>query len=169
MTGIEMPMQLKDISRLERQNNISVSVYGWEQSKKNKDGEVDPGYAFTLRITEEVKPNHVNLLMIGDEVKHYCWVKQFSRLVSAQYSQHDGELAYCHFCLHGFHSKAIPGQCTRLEDAKRRRDEHEKECFRHGGQKTSFPEDPTVRFKSIEKQVTYFFFIIPAVYFTTNF
>ena len=168
MTGIEMPMQLKDISRFERQNNISVNVYGWESAKKNKDGEVDPGYAFTLRIAEEVKHNHVNLLMIGDEVKHYCWVKQFSRLVSAQYSQYNGELAYCHFCLHGFHGQTIPGQCTRL-DAKRRRDEHEKECFRHGGQKTSFPEDPTVRFKSIEKQVTYFFFIIPTVYFTTNF
>ena len=169
MTGIEMPMQLKDIPRFERQNNISVSVYGWESAKKNKDGEVDPGYAFTLRIAEEVKPNHVNLLMIGDEVKHYCWVKHFSRLVSAQYSRHDHELAYCHFCLHGFVGVAIPGQCTRLEDAKRRRDEHEKECFRHGGQKTSFPEDPTVRFKSIEKQVTYFFFIIPTVNSTTNF
>ena len=61
MTGIEMPMQLKDISRFERQNNISLNVYGWESAKKNKDGEVDPGYAFTLRIAEEVEPNHVNL------------------------------------------------------------------------------------------------------------
>ena len=134
-----------------------------EPAKKNKDGEVDPGYAFTLHIAEEVKPNHVNLLMIGDEVKHYCWVKHFSRLVSAQYSQHDGELAYCHFCLHGFHGQAIEGQCTQFEDAKHRGDEHEKECFLHGGKKTSFPEDPTVRFKSMEKQVTYLSFIIPTV------
>ena len=100
-----------------------------------------------------------NLLMIDDEVKQYCWVKQFSRLVSAQYTGAHGEHAYCHFCLHGFVGVAIPGQCTRLEDAKRRRDEHEKECFRHGGQKTSFPDDATVRFTSIEKQVTYLFFI----------
>ena len=159
MTGIEMPMQLKDIPRFERQNDISVSVYGWEPAKKNKDGEVEPGYAYTLRIAEEVKPKHVNLLMIGDEVKHYCWIKYFSRLVSAQHSRSGHELAYCHFCLHGFYGQAIPGQCTRLEDAKRRRDEHEKECFRHGGQKTSFPDDATVRFTSIEKQVTYLFFI----------
>ena len=40
-----------------------------------------------------------------------------------------------------------------MEDAKRRRDEHEKECFVHGGQKTSFPEDPYVKFQAIEKQV----------------
>ena len=153
MTGIDMPMELKDIPRFE-QNNISVSVYGWEPMKKNKDGEVEPGYAYTLRVAKDVKPHHVNLLMIGDEVKHYCWIKHFSRLVSAQYSRHGHELAYCHFCLHGFYGQAIPDQCTRLEDAKRRRDEHEKECFRHGGQKTSFPDDPCVRFTSIEKQVT---------------
>ena len=154
MTGINMPMELKDIPRFEKQNSISVSVYGWEPTKKNKDGEVEPGYAYTLRVAEDVKPHHVNLLMIGDEVKHYCWIKHFSRLVSAQYSRYGHELAYCHFCLHGFYGQAIPGQCTRLEDAKRRRDEHEKECFRHGGQKTSFPDDPCVRFTSIEKQVT---------------
>ena len=39
MTGIEMPMQLKDIPRFERQNNISVSVYGWEPAKENEEGE----------------------------------------------------------------------------------------------------------------------------------
>ena len=37
MTGIDMPMQLKDIPRFEKQNDISISVYGWEPTKKNKD------------------------------------------------------------------------------------------------------------------------------------
>ena len=54
MTGIEMPMQLKDIPRFERQNDISINVYGWEPAKKNKDGIVEPGYAYTLRTAEEV-------------------------------------------------------------------------------------------------------------------
>ena len=60
-------------------------MYGWEPAKKNKDEEVEPGYAYTLRITDELKPNHVNLIIIGDEVKHYYLVKHFSSLVSAQY------------------------------------------------------------------------------------
>ena len=64
MTGIEMPMELKDIPRFEKQNNISVSVYGWEPTKKNKDGEVEPGYVYTLRVAQDVKPNHVNLLTL---------------------------------------------------------------------------------------------------------
>ena len=153
MTGIEMPMQLKDIPRFERQNDVSISVYGWKTTQKNKDGEEEPGFAYPLHNAQEVKPNHVNLLMIGDDVKHYCWVKHFSRLISAQYTASKNEHAYCHYCLHGFYGIAIEGQCTRLEDAKRRRDDHEKECFRHGGQKTSFPKDPCVKFEAMEKQV----------------
>ena len=153
MTGIEMPMQLKDIPRFERQNDVSISVYWWKPTQKNKDGEEEPGFAYPLHNAQEVKPNHVNLLMIGDDVKHYCWVKHFSRLISAQYTGAHGEHAYCHYCLHGFYGIAIEGQCTRLEDAKRRRDDHEKECFRHGGQKTSFPKDPCVKFEALEKQV----------------
>ena len=136
-------------------------MYGWEPAKKNKDEEVEPGYAYTLRITDELKPNHVNLIIIGDEVKHYYLVKHFSSLVSAQYLTNGHELAYCHFCLHGFVGVVIEGQCSQLEDAKRRRDEHEKECFRHGGQKTSFPDDPIVRFTSVEKQVIYLLLLFP--------
>ena len=104
MTGIEMPMQLKDIPKFERQNDISVSVYGWE-SDTNEDDEL--GFVYTLHMAKEVKPHHVNLLMIGEDVKHYCWIKYFSRLVSAQYSAHHGEVAYCHYCLHGFYGVAI--------------------------------------------------------------
>ncbi len=46
MTGIDMPMQLKDIPRFEKQNNISVSVYGWEPAKKNEDAEEVLGFAY---------------------------------------------------------------------------------------------------------------------------
>ena len=38
MTRIDMPMQLKDIPRFEKQNNISASVYGWEPVRKDEDG-----------------------------------------------------------------------------------------------------------------------------------
>ena len=124
MTRIEMPLQLKDILKFERQNDISVSVYAWEPENNNEDGEDDIEFAYTLRVAKDIKPRHVNLLMISDKIKHYC-----SCLVSSQYSDHDGELAYCHFCIHGFCGIPIEGQCTRLQDAKRRRDEHEKECF----------------------------------------
>ena len=87
--------------------------------------------------------------MIDDKIKHYCWIKNLSCLVSAQYSGHDEEPTYCRFCLHGFCDRPIEGQRTRLQDAKRRRDEHEEEFFAHGGQRTSFPEEPYIEFKAI--------------------
>ena len=149
-----MPMQCneRNIAKFERQN--SVSVHGWEKGKRNEDDEDEPGFAYTLRIASEVKPRHADLLLIAnDEKQHYCWINNFSCLVSAQYSSAEHEYAYCRFCLHGFYGVAITGQCTRLEDAKRRRDEHERECFVHGGQKTSFPDKPTLQFEAIEKQV----------------
>ena len=149
-----MPMQLKDLDKFERQNEISISVYGWEESKTNADGEEVPGYAHVLRVVCEEKEQHVNLLRIGnDDTSHYCWIKNFSRLVGNQYSANEHELAYCRFCLHGFKGVAIEGRCTRLEDAKRRCNEHESRCFVHGGQKTSFPDNPIVKFEAIEKQV----------------
>ena len=152
--GIDMPMKLKDIPRFERQNDISVSVYAWEEGKE-EDGEL--GFVYPLRVSKEVKPQHVNLLLIAnDETSHYCWIKNFSRLVSAQYSRNGHELAYCRFCLHGF--RGVPSDTiSRLEDAKNRRDKHEQECYRHGGQKVSFPDEPICEFTSIEKQVSRFY------------
>ena len=57
-----------------------------------------PGFAYTLHVATEVKTRHVNLLLISDgQTQHYCLIKNFSRIVAKQYSDHDGELAYCSF------------------------------------------------------------------------
>ena len=73
-------------------------------------------------------------------------------MVGAQYSATRNELAYCRFCLHGFYGVANDEQSS-LQDAQKRRDEHEKGCFVHGGQKTSFPDNPICTFGAVEKQV----------------
>ena len=66
-----MQMQLKDKPRVKRQNYISISAYGWENARINKDGEEELGYATTLRVAKEIKSRHVNLLMIGDKVNTF--------------------------------------------------------------------------------------------------
>ena len=132
-------------------NNISVSVYGAEQ--ENKDGKIG-GFFYPLKVVKEMKEKHVDMLLYSnDENNHYCWIKNFSRLVGSQYTKNHLEHAYCRFCLHGYVGKAIDGQRTRLEDAKRRRDEHEQECFAHNGQKLVFPDDDSVGFDNVFKQV----------------
>ena len=51
MEGIEYPVKIKDIERFEKQNDISVNVFGYEKKK-----------VFPLRISEEKDRQHqVNL------------------------------------------------------------------------------------------------------------
>ena len=150
--GIEMPMKLHDITKFERLNNVSVSVYGAEEERK-ENGEMN-GYFYPLKVVKEIKEKHVDMLLISKgETNHYCWIKNFSRLVGSQYSKNEKELAYCRFCLHGFYGSDSLGECTRLEDAKRRRDKHEDECFVHNGQKLVFPDEDVVEFTNIRKAV----------------
>ena len=61
MSGIQYPVDTKDIGKFKHQNNISVNVYGYE--------------IFLLRITTmTVARHHVNLLYItADETSHYYW------------------------------------------------------------------------------------------------
>ena len=55
MSGIQYPVDIKDINKFEHQNNISVNVYGYEDKK-----------IFLLRITTmTIASHHVNLLSIG--------------------------------------------------------------------------------------------------------
>ena len=62
MSGIQYPVDIKDIGKFEHQNNISVNVYGYEDKK-----------IFTLCITTmNAARHHVNLLYItADEPSHY--------------------------------------------------------------------------------------------------
>ena len=46
LTGIAMPMALKDIPRFERMNNISVSAYGYNEGQE--DEEKDNGFVYRV-------------------------------------------------------------------------------------------------------------------------
>ena len=85
MSGIEMPMKCtkQNIAKFKRQNDISVSVYGVENSRVDDNKDMIPGFAYTLHVATEVKTRHVDLLLIGNgATQHYCWIKNFSALVS---------------------------------------------------------------------------------------
>ena len=86
MSGIQYPIDIKDIGKFEHQNNISVNVYGYEDKK-----------IFPLRITTmTAASHHVNLLYItAGKTSHYVLVKDLSRLVSIQYNNHNGKHYFC--------------------------------------------------------------------------
>lgn len=97
-SDITFPMKLKEISKFEVKNNISVNVYGLES---NFNGErmvnevVGP-----LHFTKQRRMVHINLLLISTEDQsHYCWIKNLSRLVSSQKSRNGHEKYICEGCL----------------------------------------------------------------------
>ncbi|XP_071581344.1 uncharacterized protein [Temnothorax nylanderi] len=61
-----------------------------------------------IRLTDRTSKKHVNLLYVQDprdnNVGHFAWIKNLSRLVSSQLSKHAGRKYICDRCLHYFSS-----------------------------------------------------------------
>ena len=91
-TGIEFPVSLKDIDKFENQNpEIGVNVYGYDKE------------VHILRTNKKDPQNAIDLLLITNEEKqHYCWIKNLSRLLSAQVSKHNGKVYFCKRCMRHF-------------------------------------------------------------------
>ena len=87
--GIEFPVTIDKIG-FERQNNISVNVFGFED------------VLFPIYITKEHLDIHVNLLLYSQgTTRHYCLIKDLNKLLYDQ-STHKARMFYCRHCLHGF-------------------------------------------------------------------
>lgn len=105
-TGIQFPVKISDISKFETNNiDISVNVYGLEKINK-KDNWVYEVVG-PLYYTQTRKNNHVNLLLIDNDrgAQHYCWIKDFSRLLCGQITQRNGVKYFCDACLCYFRTK----------------------------------------------------------------
>lgn len=100
LEGIEFPVSLKGINKFEKANpTLAINVF-----------EIDKEEIYPLRISDfgEQRGRDINLLLIeGKGRKHYCWIKNMSRLVSSQISDHDGEIHLCYRCFNHFHSKEV--------------------------------------------------------------
>ena len=93
-TGIEFPVSLKQIDKFENQNNYTINVFGYEK------------VVYPLRISKKNDKQVINLLLIAnEETNHFCWIKNMSRLISKQKSDHNGKLHFCYRCLNSFHSE----------------------------------------------------------------
>ena len=136
MKGIEYPVSLKedkDISKFEKRNpEISITVLGFNEKDK----------IHTLRSSDYVynrKHNVILLLIERDGVKHYCLVKNPSRLLSKQISAHKEGTHFCFRCLNPFWShKSL--------------EKHWEYCRNHEAVKINMPEKGTIlRFKHHER------------------
>ena len=125
MKGIEYPVNLKDISKFEKQNpEISITVLGFNEKDK----------VYPLHVSEYIynrKHNIILLLIERDGVKHYCLVKNPSRLLSKQISAHREGTHICFRCLNPFWShKSL--------------EKHWEYCKDHEAVKINMPEKGTM-------------------------
>lgn len=75
-TGISFPVKVADITKFEKQNDLSINVFGYE------NGEIYPLY-----LTKERDVRHADLLILNSSDKsHNCWIKNFNRLMGDQHS-----------------------------------------------------------------------------------
>ena len=114
MEGIDYPVSLKDINKFEKQNpTISITVLGYEE--KN---------IYPLRISDNTDREHNIILMLieQDEVKHYCLVKNLSRLLSSQISNGKRKEYLCLRCLNPFNNQEALDKhkefCSEYESVK---------------------------------------------------
>ncbi|XP_055308053.1 uncharacterized protein LOC129572153 [Sitodiplosis mosellana] len=121
-------MKLNQIDKFEKLNpTISVNIYMYEV--KGDDKFIRP-----IRVTKNVKLNHVHLLLITKAIRpkkpnqdqnlqiqsHYCWIKHLSRLVTAQVTKHKCRHYFCDRCLDFFQTseklKKHIDQCMRQNE-----------------------------------------------------
>ena len=108
---------------------MSINVYGVDD---------DNEAIYPLRVSSTLVPDiHVDL--IRDGVQHYTTIRDISRLVRRQLSNHGYTVHCCRRCLHAYSSQELFGA-------------HALDCFH--AQRTKFPEDPHCRFTNIQKQLT---------------
>lgn len=155
--GIEFPVKIGQISKFEQMNpSISINVYIYNEDVKK----VQP-----LRLTNSVKEHHIHLLLltgttfhygrdVTTDVKyHYCWIKNFSRLLSKQISNHNGVLFFCDRCLNHFLKKPLleahVAYCKRQNECEIRMPDETKDKVKFKNVKNQL-ESPFVIYADVE-------------------
>ena len=95
--GVGFPVTLKDIPKVEKQNNLAINVFGYASVIHplylTKDHSASP---INLLLTTEVKDGKTN--------SHYTWIKDFNRLCCNQ-NKHGGKTFFCTRCISGHSSE----------------------------------------------------------------
>ena len=95
-TGVTFPVTIKDMKKIEKQNQININVFGYHQKTRE---------TYPIRISEANFPDHIELLWITQEDEkekeksHYVLIKNFNQFMSS-YTKHHGRKYFCLRCLH---------------------------------------------------------------------
>ena len=134
-TDINFPVQLKDIPKFEKQNNINVHVITADNIEKP---EFYPIYSNRNEYEKQVDL----FLFTKDTNSHYCWIKNLSKLICDQITHHEHKIYICRRCFYYTHDK------NKLED-------HENNgiCKNNGICRIVLSKDKTLKFKNFTRKL----------------
>ena len=95
-SGIEFPITIKQINKIEKKNSIRINVFGYEENQP-----------YPIYISDEKYEDHMELLLITkDENKHYVLIKDFNKFMYQQ-TKHKERKHFCMHCLQCFSSERV--------------------------------------------------------------
>ena len=95
-SGVSFPVQIKDIGKIEKQNSVTINIFGYEDKA-----------LYPIRISEEKYSGHIELLYIQKEtISHYVYIQNFNRLMY-NFTKYKDTIHFCMHCLHCFSSQNL--------------------------------------------------------------
>ena len=95
-SGIEFPITIKQINKIEKKNNIRINVFSYEEKQP-----------YPIYVSKEKFEDHIELLLITkDENQHYVLIKDFNKFMYQQ-TKHKERKHFCMHCLQCFSSERI--------------------------------------------------------------
>ena len=95
-SGIEFPITIKQINKIEKKNSIRINVFGYKEKQP-----------YPIYISDEKYEDHMELLLITkDENKHYVLIKDFNKFMYQQ-TKHKERKHFCMHCLQCFSSERV--------------------------------------------------------------
>ena len=130
-SDIEFPVTTKQYNKIEKQNEVNINVFGYEEKQP-----------YPIYVSKEKYEDHMELLLITKaEKKHYVLIKDFNKFMFNQ-TKHKNKK---HFCMH----------CLQCFSSDRVLNEHKDNCIQvNGTQAVKMPDKDNniLKFNNFHKQ-----------------
>ena len=95
-SGIEFPVTTKQYNKIEKQNEININVFGYENKQP-----------YPIHVSKEKYEKHMELLLITeDKNKHYALIEDFNTFMYNK-TKHKERKHFCMYCIQGFSSEIV--------------------------------------------------------------
>ena len=95
-SGIEFPVTIKQYNKIEKQNEININVFGYENKQP-----------YPIFVSKEKYEDCINILLITEEKnKHYVLIKDFNNFMYNK-TKHKERKHFCMHCLQCFSSERV--------------------------------------------------------------